>query len=141
MDGCVSSPSNGERDPDFKSLSPEGQNDRLLAAFGYIFWVVVPLIVLFADERRSRFATVHALQGFVFGGASLIFLLLFTCLAIGLRSIEPLLACVVWLGLLLPLAVGVAIAFRVLLSGQTEFPILSQVTRSVFRRQLASLHG
>lgn len=127
--------------PSFAHLQPSSDNDRLLAALGYIFWIVVPAIVLLTDLRRSAFAYVHALQGLVFGGASILFLILYTCVATVLSAIVPPLACILWLGYLLPLALGIYYAYRAYTIGQTEFPLLSDVTRSLFRQQLAGILG
>ncbi len=127
--------------PSFAHLQPSSDNDRLLAALGYIFWIVVPAIVLLTDLRRSVFAYVHALQGLVFGGASVLFLILYTCVTTVLSAIVPPLACILWLGYLLPLALGIYYAYRAYTIGQTEFPLLSDVTRSLFRQQLAGILG
>ncbi|GBD20014.1 hypothetical protein HRbin28_00452 [bacterium HR28] len=127
--------------PSFAHLQPSSDNDRLLAALGYIFWIVVPAIVLLTDLRRSVFAYVHALQGLVFGGASILFLILYTCVTTVLSAIVPPLACILWLGYLLPLALGIYYAYRAYTIGQTEFPLLSDVTRSLFRQQLAGILG
>jgi len=86
----------------FDRLRPSTENDRLVAALGYVFWIVVPLIVLLTDLRRSSFAYVHALQGLVLGGASIVFLLLYSCLTFALTAIVPPLGCVLWIGFLPP---------------------------------------
>jgi uncharacterized membrane protein len=119
----------------FDRLRPSTENDRL----GYVFWIVVPLIVLLTDLRRSSFAYVHALQGLVFGGASIVFLLLYSCLTFALTAIVPPLGCVLWIGFLLPLGLGLYVAYRVVTASQVAFPVLSDVTRSLFRQQLAGL--
>ena len=123
----------------FDRLRPSTENDRLVAALGYVFWIVVPLIVLLTDLRRSSFAHVHALQGLVFGGASIVFLLLYSCLTFALTAIVPPLGCVLWIGFLLPLGLGLYVAYRVVTASQVAFPVLSDVTRSLFRQQLAGL--
>jgi len=123
----------------FDRLRPSTENDRLVAALGYVFWIVVPLIVLLTDLRRSSFAYVHALQGLVFGGASIVFLLLYSCLTFALTAIMPPLGCVLWIGFLPPLGLGLYVAYRVVTASQVAFPVLSDVTRSLFRQQLAGL--
>lgn len=60
----------------FASLRPQTENDRVIAALVYIFWVSIPLVVLLTDLKRSPFAFVQALQGLVFGIASVLFVLL-----------------------------------------------------------------
>lgn len=125
--------------PSFAHLQPSSDNDRLLAALGYIFWIVVPIIVLLTDLRRSAFAYVHALQGLVFGGASILFVLLYTCVSAALTVIIPPLACILWLGYFLPLALGISCAYRTYTVGQNDFPLLSDVTRALFRHQLGPI--
>jgi uncharacterized membrane protein len=127
--------------PIFQNLRPASENDRLLAALGYVFWIIVPAIVLLTDLRRSAFAFVHALQGLVFGGASVLFVILYSCVTIVLSAAVPLLGCVLWLGYFLPLVLGIVIAYQVYTTNRTEFPLLSDLTRSLFGQQLRSVVG
>ncbi|MDW7981610.1 MAG: hypothetical protein RMH81_02155 [Thermomicrobium sp.] len=125
----------------FVQLRPGSENDRLLAALGYVFWIVIPAVVLLSDLRRSTFAYVHALQGLVFGGASVLFLILYSCLAFAITAAVPLLGCILWPGYFLPLALGLYYAYRSYTASETEFPVLSDATRALFRSQLARVLG
>lgn len=123
----------------FAWLRPETENDRLVAALGYVFWILVPLIVLLTDLKRSRFAYVHALQGLVFGVASVVFVVFYTCVTIVLTAVVPPLGCILWIGYFVPLVVGLLLAYQAYAQGRTEFSTLSPLTRSLFRQQLSQL--
>ncbi len=125
----------------FTYLQPANENDRVLAALGYLFWVIVPLVVLLTDLRRSPFAYVHALQGLVFGGASVLFVILYSCVTFVVTAVVPVLGCLLWIGYFLPLVLALLIAYQVYTANRSEFPVLSDLTRSLFATQLRSVLG
>lgn len=124
----------------FAGVRPATENDKLVSALGYIFWLIVPIIVLLTDMKNSAFNRVHAFQGLVFGGVGIAFyIILYTCVTTAITAAVPPLGCVLWIGYFLPLVMGLYYAYKTYSAGQVEFPYLSQVTRSLFRQQLASL--
>ncbi len=122
----------------FAGIQPATDNDKLISALGYIFWFIVPIVVLVTEMKNSAFNRIHAFQGLVFGGVAVIFFILYTCVTIVLTAVVPPLGCILWVGYFLPLALGLYYAYKTYSAGQVEFPYLSQVTRSLFRQQLAS---
>ena len=123
----------------FAGVQPAAENDKLISALGYIFWFIVPIIVLLTDMKDSAFNRIHAFQGLVFGGAGVVFFILYTCVTFVITAAVPPLGCILWVGYFLPLILGLYYAYKTYSAGQVEFPYLSQVTRSLFRQQLASL--
>ncbi len=122
----------------FAGVHPATENDKLVSALGYIFWFIVPIIVLLTEMKNSAFNRIHAFQGLVFADIGVIFFILYTCVTIVITAAVPPLGCILWVGYFLPLGLGLYYAYKTYSAGQVEFPYLSQVTRSLFRQQLAS---
>ena len=122
----------------FAGIQPATENDKLISALGYIFWFIVPIIVLLTEMKDSTFNRIHAFQGLVFGGVGVVFFILYTCVTFVITAAVPPLGCILWLGYFLPFALGLYYAYKTYSAGQVEFPYLSQVTRSLFRQQLAA---
>ena len=123
----------------FAGVQPAAENDKLISALGYIFWFIVPIIVLLTDMKNSAFNRVHAFQGLVFGGVAFVFFILYTCVTTAITAAVPPLGCILWVGYFLPLILGLYYAYKTYSAGQVEFPYLSQATRSLFRQQLVGL--
>jgi uncharacterized membrane protein len=121
----------------FTGVRPANDTDKLVSALGYVFWFIVPIIVLVTEMKESTFNRIHAFQGLVFGGAGFLFFILYTCVTTAISAVVPPLACVLWIGYLLPLALGLYVAYKTYSTGQVEFVYLSQLTRALFRQQLA----
>lgn len=123
---------------DLRGVRPEQENDKLIGALCYVFWFLVPIIILVTDMKNSRFAKVHAYQGIVFGAAGLAFFLIFCVLlnimglAIG-GFIAWMLQCVLWIIAILPGLVGLYFAYLVFTKEQVELPFLTDATKSVFK--------
>lgn len=123
----------------FATIQPRAENDKVISALGYIVWFIVPIIVLLTETRESAFNRVHAYQGLVFAGLGVVFYILYTCVTFVIAAVVPPLGCILWLGYFLPFVLAVYYAYKTYANGQTEFPYLSQVTRSLFRQQLTGL--
>jgi uncharacterized membrane protein len=117
----------------FAGVTPQSENDKLISAIGYVFTPLVPIIVLLTTLKDSRFNRIHAYQGLVFFGAAFAWYLLYSCAYFIMTSAAGLLACIMWVGFVVPFAVSLYLAFRVFTAGQVEFPYLTQATASVFK--------
>jgi uncharacterized membrane protein len=124
---------------DLRGVRPQADNDKLIGALCYIFWFLVPIIILVTDMKNSRFAKVHAYQGLVFGGAGLAYGILFcVCLsvigfALGGGFIAAAVQCVLWVFALVPAILGIYFAYLVYTKEQVVLPYVTDVTRSVFK--------
>jgi uncharacterized membrane protein len=124
---------------DLHNVRPQQDNDKLIGALCYIFWFLVPIIILVTDMKNSRFAKVHAYQGLVFGGAGVAYAILFcVCLsvvgfALGGGFIAAAVQCILWVFAIVPAAIGIYFAFLVFTKEQVVLPYLTDLTKSVFK--------
>jgi len=133
----MSSGNSMESAESFAGVQPANENDKLVSALGYLFLFIVPIIVFVTDMKQSAFNRIHAFQGLVFGGAVFLFFILYTCVTTVMTAAVPPLGCILWVGYLVPLVLGLYLAYKTYTGGQVEFGYLSQLTRSLFRQQLA----
>jgi uncharacterized membrane protein len=131
--GGMGSPPGG----DLSIVRPQTDNDKLVGALCYIFWFLVPIIILATDMKNSRFAKVHAYQGLVFGGAGIAFFILL-CVFISILGaatggfIALALQCL-WIVAFLPWIIGLYFAYLVYTKEQVVLPFLTDATRGVFK--------
>jgi uncharacterized membrane protein len=64
-------------DPPEADLSPQGDGDRLVAAFGYFFAPIFSWVIYLFNLRRPGYRRYHAQQGIAFGLVVLVFGFLF----------------------------------------------------------------
>jgi uncharacterized membrane protein len=123
----------------FDGVRPQADNDKLIGALCYIFWLLVPIIILVTDMKNSRFAKIHAYQGLVFGGMGVGYLLLFCiCLsvvgfALGGGLVASAVQCVLWVFAFVPTALGLYFAYLVYTKEQVVLPFVTDATRGVFK--------
>ncbi|MGA7669644.1 MAG: hypothetical protein WBW04_04440 [Nitrolancea sp.] len=117
----------------YAGVQPQSENDKLISAIGYIFLLIVPIIVLVTTMKVSRFNKIHAYQGLVFFGVAVAYYILYTCAYVAITSVVGLLACVLWIGYFVPFVAGLYLAFRVYTAKQVEFPLLTQAAAAVFK--------
>ncbi len=117
----------------YAGVQPQSDNDKLISAISYIFTPIVPIIVFVTTLKDSRFNRIHAYQGLVFFGAAFAYYLVYGCGYFIVTSVVGLLACVLWVGFFVPLAVAIYLAYRVYTASQVEFPYLTQATSAVFK--------
>ncbi len=118
---------------DLSGVRPENENDKLIAALCYIFLFLVPIIVLVTDMKDRRFTKIHAYQGLVFGAAAVaLYIIVGICWTVA-SAVFFLLACVVGFLWLIPLAVGIYFAFLVYTKDAVELPLITDLTKSVFK--------
>lgn len=118
---------------DLSAVQPTTDNDKLLSALCYIFWFLVPIIILVTDMKDSRFAKAHAYQGLVFGALGIAFYIVYGFFWVVMTAILWFFACVLWVGYFVPFVLAVYIAYRVFTQGQLVFPYLTDLTKSLFK--------
>lgn len=119
--------------PSFVDVRPDTENDKLISALAYVIIPLVSIIILVSDMKRSRFNRIHAYQGLVFFGVAVLYYIVYGIFFTIVTGVIGLLACVLWVGYFIPVAVAIYLAFRVFTKGQVEFPYLTQATSSVFK--------
>jgi uncharacterized membrane protein len=118
---------------DLAGVQPQTDNDKLISALCYIFWFLVPIIILVTDMKNSRFAKAHAYQGLVFGAIGVAFYFVYGFFWIVMTSILWFFACILWVGYFIPFVLALYVAYRVFTQGQVVFPYLTDLTKSVFK--------
>lgn len=94
----------------------------------------MPIIILVTDMKNSRFAKAHAYQGLVFGAAGVAFIILYgICSTILVAVTVGVLWCVLWVGYLLPFALGIYFAYLVYSKEQVVLPQLTDITKQLFK--------
>lgn len=119
---------------DLAAVQPQADNDKLLGALCYIFWILVPAIILLTDMKNSRFARVHAYQALVFAGVGIAFYIVYSIFTTVMVAITfGLIWCILWVGYFVPFLAAVYIAYKVFTQGQVVIPYLTDLTKSVFK--------
>lgn len=103
-------------------------NDRILAALGYVIWLVALVVVLLDETKRKPLLKDHAVQALGFAAASVVYtfaaLIVFICGSIISFGI---LAFVLWVLFLVPLAIGAYFGYLAYTQeGLTEIPWLTK---------------
>ncbi len=114
-------------------VHPESDNDKILGALCYIFWILMPIIILVTEMKNSRFAKAHAYQGLVLAGVGIAFYIVYGIFMIIVGAIAWFLSCILWVGYFVPFVVSLYIAYKTFTQGQVEFPYLSDLTRQLFK--------
>jgi uncharacterized membrane protein len=99
----------------------------------YIFWFLVPVIILVTDMKNSRFAKIHAYQGLVFGAAAIAYFILFCVCYVAAGTVSGFLQCILWVGFFVPYAPALYFAFLVYTKEQVVLPGLTDATKAVFK--------
>jgi uncharacterized membrane protein len=118
---------------DLAAVTPQTDNDKLLGALCYIFWFLVPIIILVTDMKDSRFAKAHAYQGLVFGAIGIGFYIVYGIFWTIMTAILWVLSCVLWVGFFVPFVLGLYFAYKTFSQGQIVFPYLTDLTRNLFK--------
>jgi hypothetical protein len=103
-------------------------NDRILAAAGYVVWLVALVVVLMDETKRKPLLKDHAVQALGFAVASMVYgffaTFAFICGAIISFGI---LAFVLWVLFFVPLAIGIYFGYLAYTQdGLTEIPWLTR---------------
>lgn len=116
---------------DIGIIQSDASENTLAAAMCYIFWFIAPLLIL-VSAPRHRFTRIHAYQGLIFAILSLGYYVPITIVTLFALEFLFVLMCVLWIGWLLPMGMALYYAHRTYSRGQSEFLILSSITRALF---------
>jgi uncharacterized membrane protein len=105
---------------------------RLVAAFGYVFTPVVPLIILTSDMKRDPFMRRHAGQALVWSAGLVAGFILVIIAAIWMIRTELLLLCLFPALLLLPFLPGAIWGWRVYQGGDPRPPVIAPLADHLF---------
>jgi hypothetical protein len=125
----------GITEPNRVLAGPEASDastNSLTSTLCYVVWFIVPIMVL-GSSSRSKAMSVHAYQGLVFAGLSVGYYATLTLATLLVVSLLPLLMCILWVAWIIPAGIALYYASRVYTRGQTEFVLLSDITRSLFK--------
>lgn len=90
--------------PPVQTNVPPSSNDRLLAAIGYPIWIVAVVALLMEGPKDRPFTRYHAVNALGLNVAVWIVLVVFAIVYCVVSSVSGILACVLWLGFLVPYA-------------------------------------
>jgi uncharacterized membrane protein len=99
---------------------------------GYLIWFLVPIFVLITN-KQSAFARRHAWQSIIFSVASGAYFLAFLIFRAITLDISLALGCIVSFGWFIPTAIACYYAFRVSTRNQSQFLMLTDLVRALFR--------
>jgi uncharacterized membrane protein len=105
---------------------------HLVAAFGYLFTPVVPIVVLSGNMKRDRFLRQHAWQALLWAIPFVVLLAAFIVAAIMLLRLDPLTVCLLPFLFLLPFVPGAIWARRIYLTGEVRIPVLTPLALKMF---------
>ncbi len=102
-------------------------NDRLLAAIGYVFWLVALVVVLLDETKRKPLLKDHGAQGLGFAVAGFVYLTVFGMLYLCLTIVSfGILAFFLWPGFFLPNLIGIYFGYLAYTEdGLVEIPWLT----------------
>ena len=109
-----------------------GSQQRLVAAIGYAFTPVVPLIVLTSDMKHDRFMKRHAGQAMVWAPFFLLAFVLVVIAAIWMLRTDILLLCLFPVLFHLPFLPGVIWGWRVYRGGDPRPSLIAPLAQRLF---------
>ena len=115
-------------------VTPQSDNDKLLAGLSWVSQIVVPAvmpaILLFTDEsKRSPFIKNHAVQSLGLMVAAVVYEILAAIVYAIASAVVPCLSCVLWVLFLLPLVPLVYYGIKAFQGQEVEIPYLSKFLR------------
>jgi uncharacterized membrane protein len=110
-----------------------GSQHRLVAAVGYVFTPVVPLIVLTSEMKSDRFMRRHAGQALVWSAGLIAGFILVIIATIWMLRTEVLLLCLFPALMLLPFAPGAIWGWRVYQGGDPRPPVIAPLADRLVR--------
>jgi hypothetical protein len=113
-------------------LTPQTDTERLLAAAGYLIWLLIPIYVLLTN-KTSTFARRHAWQSILFSVGSGVYFFGFLIFWAIMFEISVALACIAGFGWFFPPAVACYYAYKVYTRSQSHFLVLTDLVRALFR--------
>lgn len=110
----------------------KGSQNRLVAALGYVFTPVVPLIVLTSDLKRDDFMQRHAGQALVWSVAFVLGFVLVIVAAIWMLRTDVLLLCLFPVLFHLPFLPGALWGLSVYRGGDPRPPFIAPLAARLF---------
>ena len=98
---------------------------RLIAALGYLFTPVVPLVVLSTDLKHDRFLKRHAGQSMLWSAGFIVGLALAVVAAIWMLRVDLLFLCLLPVVFLLPFLPGMVWGWRAYNGGDPRPPLIA----------------
>ncbi len=105
------------------------QQEQTIAALGYIFTPIVPIVTLVSDMRNSRFLQNHAVQALLWSGPFLILLGITIVIMVLLVSRDFLWILVTPFLIVVPFLPGMFWARKVYLGRDVRIPIIGNFVR------------
>ena len=109
-----------------------GSQQRLVAAVGYVFTPIVPLLVLTSDMKHDRFMKRHSGQALVWAPLFLLAFVLVVIAAIWMLRTDLLLLCLFPVLFHLPFLPGAFWGLRVYRGGDPRPPVIAPLARRLF---------
>lgn len=110
----------------------KGSQNRLIAALGYVFTPVVPLIVLTSDLKHDAFMKRHAGQALLWSAGLILGFVLVIIAAIWMLRTELLLLCLFPALFLVPFVPGGFWGWRVYQGGDPQPPLIAPMAARLF---------
>jgi uncharacterized membrane protein len=102
-------------------------NDKLMAALGYVIGVIVPLIILLTDAKNRPFQRYHAVQSLGISAATVVLSIVMCILQIiiGMIPVIQVLSCLLSFWFILPLVVMLYYAYKAYQGEMFVVPVLT----------------
>lgn len=113
----------------------ERQDQRLIAALGYLFTPVVPAVVVFSDLKRDAALRLHAWQALLWSVGFVAALIVVLVAAIAMIRADFLFICLLPFLIVLPFVPGALWARRVYLGRDVTAPGLTPLAARLSARQ------
>lgn len=101
--------------------------DKLMAALGYVIGLIVPLIILLTESKNRPFQRYHAIQSLGVTAATFVLAIVMCILQviIGMIPVIQVLSCLLSFWFLLPLVVMLYYAYKAYQGEMFEIPMLT----------------
>ena len=104
------------------------QENPVLAALAYVFGIIVPLVILLSDMKKSRYMRFHAFQSLFLAAVWIVAVILVSILSMipGLRIIALLIFPLIGLAILV---LCIVLAVKAYNKEELELPVITQMAR------------
>ena len=109
-----------------------GSQKRLVAALGYVFTPVVPLIILSSDMKRDSFMQRHGGQALLWSIGFILAFVLVVIAAIWMLRTDLLFICLFPILFLMPFLPGAILGWRVYQGGDPRPPLIAPLAARLF---------
>jgi uncharacterized membrane protein len=110
--------------PPLGEVQPQEENDKLIAAGAYVFWLLIGIVILVTDLKNKPFLRFHAYQSITFG------IVMFVAWSIaGVLSFVLIGLCIMPVLFLIPFY----FAYLAYSKGVFRIPLVTNLTYSIFK--------